>query len=206
MGALQQIENCEPSAQQDYTSVKCMAPIAEIKDGQSSGEDQGTSSQEASEPSQVVIALLGDPGSGKTSLVQSFLKQSAAENDYSPLHEQLIEPTNIESYTKIRIKLKESKIELVLLDTGGDDLAAQQRLEELIKDEPDGFMVCFSIDNRTSFESVERWQAECQAISETAPIMLVACKVDLRSQVDQLDDNPLISLEEIEKKMEELSM
>ena len=72
-----------------------------------------------------MIALLGDPGSGKTSLVQCFLKQNAAQNDYSLLHEQLIEPTNIEYHTKIVIKLEQSKIEMVLLDTGGDDLAAQ---------------------------------------------------------------------------------
>ena len=193
MGALQQTETCGQDAPSDYTSVVGMEPIAEIKDGQSSGEEQGTSSQEASQPSQVVIALLGDPGSGKTSLVQCFLKQTAAQNDYSLLHEQLIEPTNIECYTKIRIKLEQSKIEMVLLDTGGDDLAAQMRLEELKKAKPDGFMIFFSIDNRTSFESVERWQAECQAVNETAPIMLVASKVDLRSQVDQLEGIPLIN-------------
>ena len=98
-----------------------MECIEEFKEGQSSGEEQGTSSQE---PSEIVIALLGDPGSGKTSLLQSFLSQSAAQNDYAALDEQVIAPTNIERYTKIRIKLENSKIELVLLDTGGDDLAA----------------------------------------------------------------------------------
>ena len=63
-------------------------------------------------------------------------------------------------------------------------------------------MIFFSIDNRTSFESVKRWQVECQAVNESTPILLVASKVDLRVQANQSgEDTQLISEDEIKMKV-----
>lgn len=70
------------------------------------------------------------------------------------------------------------------------DTAGQEEFENLRKafmknKRPDVFILCYSVDNRRSFENVEKkWIKE---IRNRAPIVLVATKVDLRQTLDHIN-------------------
>lgn len=69
---------------------------------------------------------------------------------------------------------------------------------------PHGAMVLFAIDNRVSFEKIEVWVREVRSINEKAPIILVACKCDLR--VNSETNHDLVSEQEIREKAQELGL
>ena len=73
-----------------------------------------------------------------------------------------------------------AEFEVLLADSGGDSEACKLRMNAFKENKPHGFMILFSIDNRDSFENVENWVREVRNINETVPIILVACKRDLR--------------------------
>ena len=42
-------------------------------------------------------------------------------------------------------------------------------------------MLCVAINNRTSFENINKWRAEIRQVCQETPIILVGTKKDLRS-------------------------
>lgn len=69
------------------------------------------------------------------------------------------------------------------------DTAGQEEFENLRKafmknKKPDFFILCYSVDNRKSFENItNNWIKE---IRNRAPVILVATKTDLRKSLDQI--------------------
>ena len=61
-------------------------------------------------------------------------------------------------------------------------------------------MLCFAINDRVSFEALEGWISDLQGIKETAPIMLIATKTDLRKTATPQNKLHLVSEQEIEAK------
>ena len=57
------------------------------------------------------------------------------------------------------------------------------------------FVICYAVDDRSSFLSVrERWMAEREQYAPNTPIVLVACKIDLRTK--DVDETKFISKRE----------
>ena len=56
-------------------------------------------------------------------------------------------------------------------------------------------MLCFAINDRVSFEALEGWISDLQGIKETAPIMLIATKTDLRKTATPQNKLLLVSEE-----------
>ena len=92
-----------------------------------------------------------------------------------------------------------------MADSGGDPEACKLRTNAFKENKPHGFMILFSIDNRASFENVDNWVREVQNINETVPIILVACKRDLRENTTLINQD-LISVQEIKEKAETLAL
>ena len=72
--------------------------------------------------------------------------------------------------------------------------------------EADGFMVLFSIENRASFENVQNWVCTVRCINQSAPILLVAEKKDLRDRAQTKGELNLVSKDEIKTKCDELKL
>lgn len=45
-------------------------------------------------------------------------------------------------------------------------------------------MICVACNVRSSFDNIEKWRAEIQAVETSKPIILVLTKSDLSGQVD----------------------
>ena len=69
---------------------------------------------------------------------------------------------------------------------------------------PHGAMVLFAIDKRDSFDNVKAWVNEVRDIIQSVPIILVACKKDLRVKSQTVHD--LVSEQEIMEKKQELGL
>ncbi|VUZ46160.1 unnamed protein product [Hymenolepis diminuta] len=65
------------------------------------------------------------------------------------------------------------------------DTAGQEGYENLRKFTYPGtsvFLVCYSVDNRASYDNIRaKWVPDIRENNPTTPIVLVACKTDLRS-------------------------
>ena len=45
-------------------------------------------------------------------------------------------------------------------------------------------MICVACNVRSSFDNIEKWRAEIQAVETSKPIILILTKSDLSGQVD----------------------
>ncbi|KAF9206172.1 GTP-binding protein Rho1, partial [Haplosporangium sp. Z 27] len=88
-------------------------------------------------------------------------------------------PTVFENYvTDVRVDNK--TVELSLWDTAGQE--DYDRLRPLSYPDSHVILICFSIDSPDSLENVkEKWYPEVQHFCPALPIILVACKKDLRN-------------------------
>ena len=94
----------------------------------------------------VRCTLIGDERVGKTSILLSY-QADTYPSEYVK--------TEFDSYSK-RTKYKDLSINLLLYDVGGQaDLESFEKLDRL---QTDVFLLCFSVDDRTSFENVStKW-------------------------------------------------
>ena len=90
----------------------------------------------------------------------------------------------------------------MLFDTAGQE--DYDRLRPLSYDQVDIVIICYDVTSPTSFENVQiRWIPETKHFCPEAPIILVACKTDLRhdtqpddethSNVSNFSDKPITS-------------
>ena len=108
-------------------------------------------------------------------------------------------------YRNLMIEIrKEEKFEVLLAESGGASEACYKRMDAFKENKPHGFMVLFSIDCRASFENVENWVSEVRIINQSAYIILVACKSDLRQCAHTNQD--LVGKEEIKEKCQRLNL
>ena len=62
-------------------------------------------------------------------------------------------------------------------DTSGDEELARRRA--IIYKGADVFMICVAKDNRNSFDNINKWKQEIQAVVNDKPIMLILTKDDI---------------------------
>nr|XP_022300561.1 rho-related protein racB-like isoform X2 [Crassostrea virginica] len=116
----------------------------------------------------VKLVLVGDGCVGKTELVSYF---SSIPCGYKA--------TVSDNYTGTLL-MDDKTFCLDIRDTGG--LEDYDRIRCLSYPQTDVLMLCYSIGCRNSFENIEfRWIPEIKHYCPNTPILLVACKTDLRS-------------------------
>nr|XP_022308728.1 rho-related protein racA-like [Crassostrea virginica] len=130
----------------------------------------------------VKLVVVGDGAVGKSCLFISYTT-NAFPSEYIP--------TVFDNYSA-NVMIDEKPFCLGLWDTAGQE--DYDRLRPLSYPQTDVFLVCYSIESRASFENIEsKWIPEIKHFCPDTPILLVACKIDLRSTSSRED---LISREE----------
>ncbi|CAF3301215.1 unnamed protein product [Rotaria socialis] len=116
------------------------------------------------------LVVVGDGMSGKTCLLFAF-KDDEFNTDHIP--------TVFDTYVA-EIEVDGNTIDLALFDTAGQE--DFDRLRPLSYPDTNVILMCFGVDNTVSAESVaERWIPEVRHFCGGCPIILVACKIDLRT-------------------------
>eukprot|EP00053_Salpingoeca_punica_P009580 m.85794 g.85794 ORF g.85794 m.85794 type:complete len:195 (+) comp15072_c0_seq3:555-1139(+) len=116
------------------------------------------------------LVVIGDGACGKTCLLFVFAHNEFPENYV---------PTVFENYVA-NIEVDDMKVELALWDTAGQEDYAHIR--PLSYQDSHVFLICFSVENRDSFENVAtKWVPEMKNFCPRVPYVVVGCKTDLRS-------------------------
>eukprot|EP01092_Planopodium_desertum_P013161 TRINITY_DN6280_c0_g1_i1.p1 TRINITY_DN6280_c0_g1~~TRINITY_DN6280_c0_g1_i1.p1 ORF type:complete len:187 (-),score=28.20 TRINITY_DN6280_c0_g1_i1:33-593(-) len=134
----------------------------------------------------IKCVVVGDGAVGKTCMLMSFAK-NAFPQEYIP--------TVFDNY-KTQIMIDEKPYSLGLWDTAGQE--EYDRLRLLCYPDTDVVLIAYSIVNPPSFENVKnRWAAELAEKCPNTPFFLVATKLDLRddaeeiAQLKELDQEPI---------------
>ncbi|KAJ1568879.1 GTP-binding protein Rho1 [Nowakowskiella sp. JEL0078] len=115
------------------------------------------------------MVIVGDGACGKTCLLIVFSEQRFPE---------VYVPTVFENYVA-EIEVDGKQFELALWDTAGQE--DYDRLRPLSYPDSHVIMICFSVDSPDSLENVnEKWISEVRHFCNDLPVLLVACKKDLR--------------------------
>ncbi|RSH83666.1 GTP-binding protein Rho1 [Saitozyma podzolica] len=123
------------------------------------------------------LKLSGDAACGKTSLLLVFSKGMFPE---------VYTPTVFETYVA-DVEVNGKKVELSLWDTAGHE--DYNRLRPLSYPGSHVVLICFAIDLRSSLDNVrEKWVTEVLHFCKGRPIILVACKKDLRDDPKTIQD------------------
>lgn len=123
---------------------------------------------ELTEISRRKIVIIGDPKTGKTSIVRRFTEGSIP-TEYTP--------TYFEN-SKKRVALKKEKIELNIFDAGGDKKF--DNIRPLNYTGADLFIITFALDSKDSLQNVvKKWAPEISKL-DGVPIILVGNKEDKR--------------------------
>ncbi|ABN65291.1 GTP-binding protein, rho subfamily [Scheffersomyces stipitis CBS 6054] len=116
------------------------------------------------------LVIVGDGACGKTCLLIVFSKGTFPE---------VYVPTVFENYVA-DVEVDGRRVELALWDTAGQE--DYDRLRPLSYPDSNVILICFSVDSPDSLENVlEKWISEVLHFCQGVPIILVACKADLRN-------------------------
>ncbi|KAK3553118.1 hypothetical protein QTP86_031700 [Hemibagrus guttatus] len=158
-----------------------------LMEGQGQGQGQG-------QISRCKIVVVGDTQCGKTALLHVFAKDSYPESYV---------PTVFENYTA-SFEIDKHRIELNMWDTSGSSY--YDNVRPLAYPDSDAVLVCFDISRPDTLDSVTKkvnnsvvctgcengpagfkmWQAESQEYCPNAKLVLVGCKLDMRTDVSTL--------------------
>ncbi|XP_060078505.1 rho-related protein racA-like [Ylistrum balloti] len=123
-------------------------------------------------PYDLKLVTVGDQATGKTCLFIAYAKNTFPETYV---------PTVFENYVEDDMVCG-TPVSVCLWDTHGTS-EEQNFLRPLSYPLTDVFLVCFSIDNRESLANVKvKWVPELRRFCPNTPIVLAACKVDLRDK------------------------
>ncbi|CAF1075418.1 unnamed protein product [Adineta ricciae] len=115
------------------------------------------------------LVIVGDGMTGKTCLLFAF-----KDDKFIPTHDATIFDTYVAD-----IQVDGKTIDLALFDTAGQE--DFDRLRPLSYPDTNVVLVCFSVDSSVSATSViEKWMPEVRHFCGKCPMILVACKKDLR--------------------------
>ncbi|XP_016305606.1 rho-related GTP-binding protein RhoN-like [Sinocyclocheilus anshuiensis] len=121
------------------------------------------------------IVVVGDTQCGKTALLHVFAKDSYPENYV---------PTVFENYTA-SFEIDKHRIELNMWDTSGSSY--YDNVRPLAYPDCDAVLICFDISRPETLESIpKKWQVEAQEYCPSAKLVLVGCKLDMRTDVSTL--------------------
>ncbi|XP_061561291.1 rho-related GTP-binding protein RhoN-like [Phycodurus eques] len=124
-------------------------------------------------PLRCKIVVVGGTRCGKTALLHVFAKDSYPENYV---------PTVFENYTA-SFEIDKQRIELNMWDTSGS--AYYDNVRPLAYPDSDAVLICFDISRPETLDSVvKKWQGETQEFCPNAKVVLVGCKLDLRTDVN----------------------
>ncbi len=117
---------------------------------------------------QFKVVLIGNENVGKTSLVRRFVDNQFSENYISTLGFQMFHKSqNIGDYS---------------IDFEIWDLAGQQSFDFARKNyytQSNAFFLVFDLTEVSSFQDLDKWYAEIQAVCPDKPFILVGNKADL---------------------------
>ncbi|CAF1022362.1 unnamed protein product [Adineta steineri] len=116
------------------------------------------------------LVIVGDGMCGKTCLLFAF-----KDDRFIPSHDATIFDTYVAD-----IQVDGATIDLALFDTAGQE--DYDRLRPLSYPDTNIVLICFSVDSPVSATSViEKWIPEVRHFCGQCPVILVACKKDLRT-------------------------
>lgn len=122
------------------------------------------------------LVIVGDGACGKTCLLIVFSKGTFPE---------VYVPTVFENYVA-DVEVDGRKVELALWDTAGQE--DYDRLRPLSYPDSNVILICFSVDSPDSLDNVvEKWISEVLHFCQGVPIILVACKSDLRNDPNTIE-------------------
>ncbi|XP_030649632.1 rho-related GTP-binding protein RhoN [Chanos chanos] len=128
-----------------------------------------------SQVSRCKIVVVGDTQCGKTALLHVFAKDCYPENYV---------PTVFENYTA-SFEIDKQRIELNMWDTSGSSY--YDNVRPLAYPDSDAVLICFDISRPETLDSVlKKWQVEAQEYCPSAKLVLVGCKLDMRTDVSTL--------------------
>ena len=122
---------------------------------------------------EIKIVLVGDGAVGKTCVCSSYIKQEQITKDsYIP---------TVFDVHKATATYKDEQKVLLIWDTAGQEDLSKMRL--LAYQHTNVFLLCFSLNDRKSFNKVKYWKEELKENGpDSAAIVLVGTKKDLRDQ------------------------
>ena len=125
-------------------------------------------SEEKTKRRVIKLSIIGDSGTGKTSIINRFTGHEFNINTITNLGIDRKE---------VQMKMKDgNEIKLIIWDTAG-----QERFYSIssgtIKNSQ-GIIICFSIDDKKSFNNVINWLNDVREISEKIPLVLFGNKCD----------------------------
>lgn len=132
------------------------------------------------------LVILGHKGSGKTSIVQRFVKNTF------PTH---TEPTTHISTESTTLHLNGLRIPLKLVDTTADEADHTDRANAMR--DAGAVVVVYDITNRQSFLFAHRWVNDVQRVCADAIVVLVGNKVDCTEQCNVPTDEGMLRAQEV---------
>ncbi|RVE69835.1 hypothetical protein OJAV_G00081590 [Oryzias javanicus] len=121
------------------------------------------------------IVVVGDSQCGKTALLHVFAKDCFPESYL---------PTVFENYTA-SFEIDKHRIELNMWDTSGSSY--YDNVRPLAYTDSDAVLICFDISRPETLDSViKKWQVETQEFCPQAKVVMVGCKLDMRTDVNIL--------------------
>lgn len=118
----------------------------------------------------IKVTTIGDGTVGKTCMLIAY-----TTNEFPSEYV----PTVFDNYAGC-IDVDGQEFDMTLWDTAGQE--DYERIRPLSYPNTDCFLVCFSVNSRTSYENVaNKWHPEIKVYCPNTPIVLVGTKGDLRS-------------------------
>lgn len=126
-----------------------------------------------------VIATSGDSSVGKTCMFFSGKTNSFPEVPQRVIPINYI-PTVLDNYSA-NVMVDNRQINIGLWDTAGHEY--YDKIRPLTYPSTDVFLICFSIDSKTSFDNIKsKWYPEIQHHAPGVPFILVGTKLDVRGE------------------------